>query len=176
MTTSILIRSPALDDRDEFLERVRASRSLLGNWVLPPDTPALFESYIERSAQDNQCCFLVCLESTGEIAGVINGGEIVRGCFLSSYLGFYGFVPHAGTGVMTLGLAAVITQLFGEEGLHRVEANIQPANSRSLALVQRLGFAHEGFSPRYLKIAGRWRDHERWALLSDDWQGLPPPQ
>ncbi|MET0226616.1 MAG: hypothetical protein ABW187_09260 [Dokdonella sp.] len=25
----------------------------------------------------------------------------------------------------------------------------------------------EGYSPRYLKIRGRWRDHERWAILSD---------
>ena len=55
--------------------------------------------------------------------------------------------------------------------LHRLEANIQPDNARSIGLVRSLGFRMEGFSPRYLKIGGRWRDHERWALLSDNWRG-----
>jgi ribosomal-protein-alanine N-acetyltransferase len=54
--------------------------------------------------------------------------------------------------------------------LHRVEANIQPRNRASIALVKSLGFRQEGYSPRYLKIGGRWRDHERWALLVDDWR------
>jgi len=50
-----------------------------------------------------------------------------------------------------------------------VEANIQPGNAPSRALVQRLGFRLEGLSPRYLYVSGDWRDHERWAVLSDDW-------
>jgi ribosomal-protein-alanine N-acetyltransferase len=54
--------------------------------------------------------------------------------------------------------------VFGDLGLHRVEANIQPANRRSINLVRRLGFEREGFSPGYLMVDGQWRDHERWAL------------
>jgi ribosomal-protein-alanine N-acetyltransferase len=65
----------------------------------------------------------------------------------------------------------VLGSVFGDLGLHRVEANIQPGNIRSTGLVQRLGFEKEGFSRRYLKIGGEWRDHERWALLAEDFPG-----
>jgi ribosomal-protein-alanine N-acetyltransferase len=55
---------------------------------------------------------------------------------------------------------------WDELKLHRLEANIQPGNTPSIELVKSLGFHNEGFSPRSLKLGGRWRDHERWAILS----------
>jgi ribosomal-protein-alanine N-acetyltransferase len=101
---------------------------------------------------------------------VIDISEIVRGVFCSGYLGYYAFVPHHGCGYMRAGLLAVLQRAFQSYGLHRLEANIQPENLRSIALVRGLGFACEGYSPRYLKIGGRWRDHERWAITSESWQ------
>jgi len=87
-------------------------------------------------------------------------------------LGYYAFAPHAGSGLMRAGLRLVIHLCFREIGLHRLEANIQPANERSLALVRSLGFRKEGLSRRYLKIRGRWQDHERWAMLAEEWRTL----
>jgi ribosomal-protein-alanine N-acetyltransferase len=69
---------------------------------------------------------------------------------------------------MTEGMRLLFRYAFGDLKLHRLEANIQPENRASIALARRTGFRREGFSPRYLKIGGRWRDHERWAILAED--------
>ena len=74
---------------------------------------------------------------------------------------------HERQGLMREGLQRVTRVAFQEMGLHRLEANIQPGNAASIALARSCGFRREGYSPRYLKLRGRWRDHERWALLKD---------
>jgi [ribosomal protein S5]-alanine N-acetyltransferase len=70
---------------------------------------------------------------------------------------------------MTEALGLVLSYAFENLRLHRIEANIQPENVFSKALAARLGFRMEGFSPRYLKVAGRWKDHERWAIRREEW-------
>jgi [ribosomal protein S5]-alanine N-acetyltransferase len=109
------------------------------------------------------------LAAVGILMGSSTSTRFVRGSFRSGYLGYYAFRPHAGRGYMDEGLRLVLRRAFGALRLHRVEANIQPDNARSIALVRRLGFRREGLSPRYLKVAGRRRDHERWALLAEEW-------
>ena len=73
---------------------------------------------------------------------------------------------------MTEALQLALRHAFRALKLHRVEANIEPGNEASIALVRGAGFTREGFSRRYLKHGGRWRDHERWALLREDWRPL----
>ena len=170
-THRVIVRPPTRRDRTQFLERVRESRSAHRSWVSPPSTPADFDRYVAaRSSRFRP--YLVCRCPDGAVVGVVNASEIVRGHFQSAYLGYYGFHPHLGRGYMTEGVGRVIQELFTREKLHRVEANIQPSNDDSIRLVKRLGFRKEGFSPRYLKVRGRWRDHERWALLREDWRGV----
>jgi ribosomal-protein-alanine N-acetyltransferase len=110
---------------------------------------------------------------SGGIAGVININNVIRGAFQSASLGYYAFSPFAGQGLMEQGMLLVLKHAFGKLNLHRLEANIQPANRASIALVQKCGFVREGFSRRLLKVRGRWRDHERWALLSEDFRRPP---
>ena len=151
----------------EFLAAVRRSRRLHAPWVSPPATPAAFRAYLLRARRPTYASYLVCLRDTGELVGAVDVSEIVRGVFRSGYLGYYAFEPHARGGLMTEGLALVARDAFRRLGLHRLEANVQPENEASIRLLRRLGFRKEGYSPRYLKIRGRWRDHERWAILAD---------
>jgi [ribosomal protein S5]-alanine N-acetyltransferase len=164
-----ILEKPSRHRREEFLAAAVRSRALHGHWASPPKTVAAFNVYLKRIQAPAHVGFWVRTENN-ELAGVININEIVRGVFLSGCLGYYAFVPHNGHGYMTEGLRAVVARAFRVLRLHRLEANIQPDNEVSRRLVQRLGFRQEGFSPRYLKLAGRWRDHERWAITAEDWR------
>ncbi len=166
--TRVHLRPPQMADCDEFLQAVKRSRRLHRGWVSPPSTPAAFRTYLGRASKQEFRSFFVCRNDSGAIVGVFNISQIYYGAFQSAYLGFYAMQGHHAQGLMKEGLALVLCAAFGKLKLHRLEANIQPTNARSEELVKSLGFRLEGFSPRYLKIAGRWRDHNRWAILRED--------
>ena len=163
----VVIRAPSARDRDEFLALARASRAFLRPWVAPPADRAAFAAYLRRARRPTERGFLVCRRLDGAIVGVINVSQISLGNFRNAYLGYYAGAAFAGRGYMSEGLRLAVRHSFGRLGLHRLEANIQPGNRASIRLVRRGGFTREGFSRRYLKIFGRWRDHERWAVTAE---------
>ncbi len=162
------IRRPTTDDCDDFIRMVCSSRDLHYPWAEPPSTPEKYATYLETRTGLADDGFLVCEIDSGAFAGVINLNCIVRGHFQSAYLGYYASAALSRRGLMTEGMRLVTQCAFQELRLHRLEANIQPANLASIALVKKCGFRLEGFSPRYLMVAGEWRDHQRWALLADE--------
>jgi len=169
----IYLRRPVARDADRFLSAVHASRRLHGAWISAPSTRVAFRDYLMRFGKPvrgaQHVGFVAATVEDDALVGVLNLSEIVRGAFESAYLGYYAFAPLAGRGYMTEALALLLDAAYGDVGLHRVEVNIQPNNVRSLALVERIGFAREGYSRRYVKIGGRWRDHVRYAMVAEDW-------
>lgn len=165
------IRRPASEDCDEFLAVTRDSAEFHRPWVDPAKTPERFLEYLRTRDGITNDGFLLRDLDSGRIVGLININCIIRGFFQSAFLGYWAARDGCRRGCMTEGLRLVCRHAFDQMGLHRLEANIQPDNLPSIALVRRCGFRLEGFSPRYLRIAGEWRDHQRWALLADD----PPP-
>jgi ribosomal-protein-alanine N-acetyltransferase len=166
----VFLREPSKRDQDELIELALASRGLHRPWVNPPKTPDQFDDWLKRTRDPSVQSFLVCRTEDGAIAGVFTLSQIFRRGFQNAYMGYYAFEPFAGQGYMREGLLLVLRHVFKAMKLHRVEANVQPGNARSIALVKKSGFRREGFSPRYLKIAGRWSDHERWAITVEDWR------
>ena len=167
MKTRVRLERPSARWLTKFLAAVRRSRKLHAAWVSPPSTATAYRGYLRRLRRATHVGHLICMRGSGELVGVVNISEIVHGAFRSGYLGYYAFSPYEHQGFMTEGLALVLDDAFRRLGLHRLEANVQPGNEASRRLVQRLGFRREGYSPRYLKIHGHWRDHERWAILAD---------
>ncbi|MER6194181.1 GNAT family protein [Streptomyces cyaneofuscatus] len=164
-------------DAAEFTARARESRAHHRPWLFPPERTGTYAAYADTLARDPaREGFLVCErgesgadgegDPDGAIAGFININNIVLGGFRSGTLGYGAFAHAAGRGLMGEALGLVMDLAFGPLGLHRLEANIQPGNAASIALVRRAGFRLEGFSPDFLHIDGAWRDHERWAITA----------
>lgn len=166
----VLLRRLERTDRDAFLRLVRESRTLHRPWAYPPERSDQFEDLYARSRRPENATLLCCRHEDEAVAGVFNVSQIVRGAFQSAFLGYYGSAHLARRGYMAAGLRLLLDEAFGSLGLHRLEANIQPANRPSIALATQAGFRLEGYSPRYLLIGGQWRDHERYALTADEWQ------
>lgn len=169
------LREPRAADEREYLGLRRDSADFHRPWEplpAPGVDPYAAESYARylRNAEDDaRLCTLVCRVEDGAIVGALNYNEIIRGPLQSAFLGYWIGAAFARRGYMTRALRLALDHAFGPLALHRVEANVRPENAASIALVQRLGFRREGFSPRYVKIAGAWCDHERYAMLADEW-------
>lgn len=166
MSSRVFLSPIARADEAEFLAAVAASRKLHSPWVTPPATPERFRAMVKRMHHPTNRGFVVRLRHSDSLVGFTEITSIVGGNFHSAYLGYYVFAGHERQGLMREALRLTTRTAFSEMKLHRLEANIQPENLASIALVRSCGFAKEGYSPRYLKIRGRWRDHERWALLA----------
>jgi len=113
--------------------------------------------------------WLFAHQAPGHAIGQIHLSQIARGPFCNAMLGYSIDAAHEGRGLMREALEAVLADAFARLALHRVQANVRPDNTRSLALLQRLGFEQEGLARAYLFIDGAWRDHLLTALRAPGW-------
>ena len=168
--TDIDLRPVRRGDAHDLIAANQASAEYHHPWVEPFTDQDGFDAWFGDIAAGARVSLIARDRAAGGVVGVINLSQILGRGFQNAYLGFYGMVGFDGRGLMTQALRLAINHAFTEIGLHRLEANVQPDNARSLALVRRVGFRKEGFSPRYLKIGGVWCDHERWAILDDEFK------
>ncbi|MDX3074217.1 GNAT family N-acetyltransferase [Streptomyces sp. MI02-7b] len=160
------LRPLTLADQEEFCSLVRASAELHLPWMQLPATAEEFHGWMHRFSDGTNLGFMIRVKETGTAAGMVNINSIIRGRYQGASIGYAAFAPSAGRGYMTEGVTVALHHAFDDLRLHRLEANIRPANKASLALVQRLGFRYEGLSPAYLYVNGAWHDHERWSLTA----------
>jgi ribosomal-protein-alanine N-acetyltransferase len=164
----VIVAPVRQSDADELIAANIASRAHHVPWAYPFLDRDGFDVWFGQTVTGPNIGLVARDPGSGGIVGVVNISQMVWGGFRSAFLGYHGMAGFAGRGFMTQAVRLAVAHAFDAVGLHRLEANIQPGNQPSIALVKRLGFRMEGFSPKYLKIGGVWCDHERWALLSDD--------
>ncbi|MDQ2756062.1 MAG: GNAT family N-acetyltransferase [Actinomycetota bacterium] len=166
-----------------YRRAVEGSRPRLAQWN--PVEPHVLPTVVSNQSRGYRSFLVHARDPEGShgLVGKVNLNSVVRGRLLCATIGYDAFDPYAGRGLFTEGLRLVVALAFTPEsegglGLHRLEANVQPGNTRSAAVLRRLGFTHEGFSPGYLWLGdttgqSRWRDHDRYAVLADEWPAQP---
>jgi len=129
------------------------------------------KSGMQKANTGKEYAFLIFSKEDGRkktVLGKLTFSSIVKGPFLSCFVGYSTDIAVQNKGYMTEALEAGINFIFNTVGLHRIEANIMPRNISSLRVVEKLGFQNEGLSPKYLKINGVWEDHVHMVLRNGE--------
>jgi ribosomal-protein-alanine N-acetyltransferase len=179
-TERLVLRPLQEDDRLEFERVLRVSRDAWGPWT-PAHDPSLSDAEIFRreilrathGARAGTHLRLAAFTADGALAGLFALNEIVRGVFQSAYASWQVAADLVGRGYGTEGVSGLLALAFRDAptglGLHRVQANVMPANAASLRIAEKAGFRREGLARAYLKIAGAWEDHVMLATTREEW-------
>lgn len=177
LTDRLKIRQPQLSDVEQlasFEERNRHFwQDYINSAVVSPQEK--LARWLKEMEEGRAYRFFLCLRNDSLIIGQCNFSQIVRGFFQACYLGYMIDADYQGKGLMTEAISALIPFIFYEVKLHRIVANYQPTNSRSAALLRRLGFEIEGYAKNDLMIDGLWKDHILSALSLERWEKWPVP-
>lgn len=172
----VSLRYPRESDRAAYIALRRASRKEFRRWE-PLPKPG-FDAYgddafnldMRRARSRSARRLLICRNDDGAVVGRVSMGVILRGDLQQCFVGYWIGTRFTGRGYMTEALTLAADYIFTRLKLHRFECNIQPANEPSRSVARKAGLRLEGLSPKYLKIAGVWADHERWAMTLEDWE------
>jgi ribosomal-protein-alanine N-acetyltransferase len=178
-TERLLLRASDPSLAAAVADYMRRNRKAHAPWN-PPMPEAMFHAAGQRTrltaaaqaeADGTQIGWFLCpADDDGRVIGHLRFSQIARGPFCNAMLGYAIGADHEGRGLMREALSAALDDAFGLRiALHRVQANARPENTRSLALLDRLGFEREGLARRYLFIDGAWRDHVLTARLNPHW-------
>ncbi len=179
----LLLRLPRADDYPQWRDLRAESRAFLAPWepawsgdeLSRPAYRARLKRYRQEAVERSGYTFFLFDAKGGMLLGGATVGQIRRGVAQSCTLGYWMGERYAGRGLMRGAVELIKPFVFEVERLHRIEAACLPTNARSIALLQRCGFRYEGHLRKYLKIDGRWEDHNLYALLAEDGGARPAP-
>jgi ribosomal-protein-alanine N-acetyltransferase len=175
----VMLRTPALSDFPQWGRLREESRGFLAPWepIWPADdlTKLAYRRRLRRYLREIRngtgYPFFVFSPDGDTLLGGLTLAQIQRGVTQSAVLGYWMGARHAGKGLMTAAVRAVIGFAFDTIHLNRLEAACLPRNAASIRLLEKVGFTREGYARKYLCIDGRWQDHVLYGLVRDDPRG-----
>jgi ribosomal-protein-alanine N-acetyltransferase len=177
----VYLRYPTMQDYAAWAELRALSRQHLTpwepQWARDELTRSSFRRRLraaQREARDDLgYSYLIFGETPLRLVGGLNISNVRRGIAQTASIGYWIGAPYAGRGLMTDTVRTVAPFAFATLRLHRLEAACLPTNVASTRVLEKAGFRLEGRARQYLKIDGRWQDHNLYALLHDDLQSEP---
>ncbi len=177
ITPRLILSSPSPNDWSQLKDFSERNQKHFAPWetLAPTCTDKEYQEKIKRwrheiSEKKMQFFFIRIKEAPQVIIGICHFSQIIQGPFQACYLGYKIDHAYEKQGYMQEALKTAIAYLFEKLHLHRIMANYMPSNKRSARLLERLGFAIEGYAKNYLLINGSWRDHVLTALTKEEWQ------
>jgi [ribosomal protein S5]-alanine N-acetyltransferase len=172
----VTLRAPHSGDFAEWAALRAASRNFLVPWepTWPSDdlSRGAFRRRLKRYAEDQRSdiayAFLIFRNDDNAMVGGLTLANIRRGVAQAGSLGYWIGEPFARRSLMTGALHGLVPFAFGSLRLHRLEAACIPSNAASIRLLEKMGFAREGYAREYLCINGLWQDHLLFARLNGD--------
>jgi ribosomal-protein-alanine N-acetyltransferase len=175
----VFLRAPQMADQASWSTLRGKSRQFLEPWepLWAHDelTRSAFRHRVKRAwrdiEEDAAYPFFVFTKKGSLLCGGLTLSNVRRGVAQTATLGYWVGAPFARKGYMRDAVNTVLPFVFGQLGLHRLEAACLPHNEASVRLLKSNGFIQEGHARRYLKISGEWHDHLLFAMLAEDRYG-----
>lgn len=174
-----LLRPLAPADATAVHQLIAANREHLDQWLrwsstirTLADVNGLIEQFQDKLARRD-----------GFHLGLWVEGKLSGGCVCwyihrqnrNAEIGYWLGAQYTGRGLATRSARAVLSHLFGQEGLHRVEMQCAVENHASRSIPERLGFRLEGIRRESHWITNRFLDHAVYGILESEWHALAAP-
>ena len=164
------------DDAPVLFQTLEANRAHLDPWLRWSGrlkSLADVEAYITRFAAKLE-------QGDGFHAGMWQGDTLVGGIvchFINNEshkteIGYWLVSSAVGRGLVNHACRTVITELFQQHKMHRIEIQCATDNLKSKAVAERLGFQFEGIKRESEWLTSRFADHAMYALLEQDWRSI----
>ena len=177
LTARLVVRPYRAADYHEWRETLLNLPEAQNTWDMGPRAPedltrekfkALLQADKRQRDQDTYYSFIAFEQTTGRMVGSASLMDISRALFQNAYLGYRVHSPYWGMGYGREIARAVIEIGFHDLELHRIEAGVEPTNTRSIELAEALNMRYEGLSKRRLYLRGQWVDAAIYALTAED--------
>lgn len=175
----LLLRLPQNDDYQAWHDLRKASQPFLKpfepRWTEIDLARSVFMARVKRARQEAEAgsdySFLIFTKTANEtLVGGITLSNIRRRAAQFVNLGYWMGQQFAGQGMMSEAVGLTLPFVFDSLDLHRIHAAFLPGNLPSRRVLEKNGFAEEGFAAAYLKIDGRWEDHVLFGLTRERYE------